>query len=200
MDAPRVILISATEIVPEAALIARIGATAGRPMRAGRRLAIMLRDPELSGRALLRLGGELRAATRAVGASLFVNDRLDLALALAADGVHLGRHSVTVRDARALLGLSAFVSRACHGVDDVIHAAGEGASAAMLSPIFASPGKGPPLGVSALAEARAALDRRGHGAVLLVALGGVDAASAPACFSAGAGAVAAIRGDLSALL
>jgi thiamine monophosphate synthase len=47
-----------------------------------------------------------------------------------------------------------------------------------------------------LAEAREALDRRGDGAVLLVALGGVDVRTAAACFAAGAGAVAAIRGDL----
>jgi thiamine-phosphate pyrophosphorylase len=200
MDAPRVIMISATCVVSEAALLARVGAVAGLPARAGSRLAVMLRDPGLTGRALLRLGGALRAATRAVGASLLVNDRLDLALALAADGVHLGRRSLAVCDARALLGPAAFISRACHSVDDVVRAADEGAAAAVLSPIFASPGKGPPLGVSALAAARAALELRGFGSVLLVALGGVDAVKAPACFAAGAGAVAAIRGDLAALL
>jgi thiamine-phosphate pyrophosphorylase len=81
-------------------------------------------------------------------------------------------------------------------VDEVVRAAGEGADAAVLSPIFSSPGKGAPLGVEALAAARAAVGAR----VQLVALGGVTAASAAACFAAGADAVAAIRADLRAAL
>jgi thiamine-phosphate pyrophosphorylase len=110
--------------------------------------------------------------------------------------VHLGRRSVPVADARALLPVGTWISVACHGVADVARAAGEGADAAVLSPIFASPGKGAPLGVEALREARAAA---GEG-ILIVALGGVTAANAGACAAAGAGAVAAIRADLGPVL
>ena len=200
MEPPRLIQISALDVVPEPALLDRIHAAARLPERSRRTLAVMLRDPELTGRALLRLGTALREATRAIGASLLVNDRLDLALSLGADGVHLGRRSVSVKDARALLGEGALISCSCHAVDEVVHVAAEGAGAAILSPIFATPGKGPPLGLPALTLARATLDRGGFEGVTLVALGGIDEALAPLCFSAGASAVAAIRADLFASL
>jgi thiamine-phosphate pyrophosphorylase len=196
---PRVVQITAASVLPEEALLARLRAWAALPAEARGEIAVQLRDPELSGRALARQGAILRAATRALGAGLVVNDRLDLALALGADGAHLGRRSVAVADARALLPAGTWISVACHAVDDVVRAAGAGADAAVLSPIFASPGKGPPLGVGALAAARAALAARGLTAQL-VALGGVDAGNAAACFAAGADAVAAIRADLAPLL
>jgi thiamine-phosphate pyrophosphorylase len=200
MEPPRVILISATEVFAAPALLARVRAAAALARPSRQRLAVMLRDPALSGRALAALGAALREATAAIGASFLVNDRLDLALALGADGAHLGRLSVPVSDARALLGQGAWISRACHSVAEVTQAAAEGADAAVLSPIFPSPGKGPPLGVGALEAAREALDRGGFGATLLVALGGIDPGAAAACFAAGAGAVAAIRGDIAPLL
>src|SRR5690349_3462243 len=100
---PRVLQITAASVLPEGALRARLAALAALPEEARRGYAVQLRDPELPVRELLRLGGLLRDATRALGAGLIVNDRLDLALALSADGVHLGRRSVTVADARALL-------------------------------------------------------------------------------------------------
>lgn len=191
---PRVLQITDADLLPEEALLARLHAYAGLRGEARGALAVQLRDPALTGRSLARLGALLRAVTRAMGAGLVINDRLDLALALGADGAHLGRRSVTVADARALLPAGAWLSVACHAVDEVVRAAGEGADAAVLSPIFASPGKGAPLGVGALAAARAALAARGL-AVQLVALGGVDAGNASACFAAGASAVAAIRAD-----
>jgi thiamine-phosphate pyrophosphorylase len=200
MEPPRVILISSVDQVPAPELIARIRAAAPLPLSLRQRLAVMLRDPALSGRALYQLGASLREATSALGASFVVNDRLDLALALGADGAHLGRLSVATKDARALLGPSAWISRACHSVDEVVKSAAEGANAAFLSPIFASPGKAPPLGVEALALAREALDRQGSQAVSLVALGGIDPNVAGPCFAAGAGALAAIRGDLTRVL
>ena len=196
---PRVVQITAASVLPEPALLARVASIATLPAEARRAFAVQLRDPELSVRSLLALGARLRASTRALGASLVVNDRLDLAIALDADGVHLGRRSVAVADARALLGSPTWISVACHSVDDVIRAADDGADAALLSPIFASPGKGEPIGTAAIERAREALAKRGL-ALDLVALGGVDAARARACLSAGADAVAAIRADLRGVL
>lgn len=200
MNPPRIIQISALDVVPEADLLARIHAAARLPEAARRKIAVMIRDPALSTRDLYRLGAAIRAATRAIGASFLVNDRLDLAVLLGADGVHLGRRSVSVEDARALLGGGAFVSRSCHAVDEVIQVAAEGADAAVLSPIFPTPDKGPPLGEAAITAARAALDRGGFAAVRLIALGGIDARRAKACIDAGADAVAAIRADLAPAL
>ncbi|APR77263.1 Thiamin-phosphate pyrophosphorylase [Minicystis rosea] len=196
---PRVLQITAADVLPERALFDRLEAIASLPDGARRGFAVQLRDPELDTRALFDLGARLRVATRAVGAALVVNDRLDLALALGADGVHLGRRSVSVADARALLGSSMWISVACHAVTEVVHAAEAGADAAVLSPIFASPGKGTPLGVSALVEARASLTARGLD-VQVVALGGITAEETAACFAVGASAVAAIRADLTGVL
>lgn len=196
---PRAVQITAASIVPEHELLARVASLASLPGRARRAFAVQLRDPELDARALLVLGARLRAATRAIDASLIVNDRLDLALALDAEGAHLGRASVRVADARAWLGDHAWISVACHAVDDVVRAASDGASAATLSPIFASPGKGPPLGEGAITDAREALERRGL-ALQIIALGGVDADNAARCFARGADGVAAIRADLRGVL
>ncbi|MCC6559063.1 MAG: thiamine phosphate synthase [Polyangiaceae bacterium] len=199
MRPPLVTLITAAGVVPEPMLIARIEALGALPAEARGRVAVQLRDPELGSRALLGLGERLRDATGALGVALIVNDRIDLALLLGADGVHLGRRSVRIEDARALVGRTALVSVACHDVEDVARAAEAGADAAVLSPIFATPGKGPPIGVEALREAR----RRIGGAARtmgLIALGGVDASSASACIEAGADGVAAIRADPAALL
>jgi thiamine-phosphate pyrophosphorylase len=194
--APLVLQITDARTLPEATLRARLEALASLPPEARRAYAVQLRDPELPARSLLALGGWLREATRALGAGFVVNDRLDLAVALGADGVHLGRRSVSVADARTLLPPGAWISVACHAVEDVVRAAGEGADAALLSPVFASPGKGAPLGASAIREARAAVGDR----LRIVALGGVGAENAGACFAAGAGAVAGIRADLGRVL
>lgn len=197
LRAPRVILITSMRDVPESLLLERIEAARAAPPAARAELAVQLRDPELTARELFQLGLRLRRATRAAGIRLLVNDRLDLAQILEADGVHLGRRSVSIADARAFLGPRAFVSVACHAVPELAVAAAQGASAALLSPIFASPGKGPPLGLAALKDAREALARAGL-SLPVIALGGVDNASAAACFEAGAHGVAAIRGDLFA--
>jgi thiamine-phosphate pyrophosphorylase len=197
MDAPRVVQITDASALPEPQLFARLASLSRLPFEQRARFAVQLRDPALAGRALADLGVRLRAVTRSLGASLVVNDRLDLALALGADGAHLGRRSVSIADARALLGRSTWISVACHDVDDVIRAATEGADAVTLSPIFASPGKGTPLGPGALQIARRALGGR---TIALVALGGIDVAMAPSCFEAGADGVAAIRADLTSLL
>jgi thiamine-phosphate pyrophosphorylase len=84
---------------------------------------------------------------------------------------------------------------ACHAVSEVARAAAEGADAAVLSPIFPSPGKGPPLGLEALREASSTV-----AGIQIVALGGVDQARGALCLAEGAGAVAAIRADLGGLL
>ncbi len=181
----RALQITADEVVARAEILARIA-------RAGPGFALELRDPDLDARALHDWGCELRRATRAAGALFFVNDRLDLALALEADGVHLGRGSLAVADAKRLAG-ECLISCSAHDLDDVRGAADAGADLVVLSPIFESPGKGAPLGIELLARARASLPAH----VGLIALGGVDGANAQACFSAGAGAVASIRADLT---
>jgi thiamine-phosphate pyrophosphorylase len=123
------------------------------------------------------------------GQLFLVNDRLDVALAALADGVHLPAAGIPPGDARRLLGPAALVGVSCHSSDDVRRARDAGASFATFGPVFDTPSKrayGPPLGLSALREAATF-------GLPLVALGGVDASRAPAAFAAGAVGVAAIR-------
>ncbi len=196
--APLCVLITDQTQVGEAELLRRLDrfgslSLAGRP-----RLVVQLRDPQLSGRELLGLGSRLRRRTLEVGAELWVNDRLDLARLLGADGVHLGRRSLPVREARAFLareGRELCVSVSAHNPEELRRAVEEGADVALVSPIFASPGKPSPLGLDALGEARVWLDARGS-RLELVALGGVEASTLQACLEAGAQGGAAIRADL----
>lgn len=199
MLSPRVQIITDLATVSEPVLLDRLSRAAALPEAARQRLSVQLRDPALPVRELVRLGLSLRRLTRDLGARLIVNDRVDVALLVGADGVHLGRRSMSVGEARALLGPGAWVSTSAHAADDVLLSARAGASAVLLSPIFASPGKGEPLGPPALTGAREALSREGL-SLALFALGGIDVDNAPACFEAGAEGVAAIRADLLPLL
>jgi thiamine-phosphate pyrophosphorylase len=156
--------------------------------------AIHLREKDLGGRDLLSAARALRAVCAARGQLLLVNDRVDVALAAGADGVHLPAAGVSPADARRLLPPGALVGVSCHSVEDVARAREGGASYAFLSPIFDTPSKrgyGPPIGVEALRRAAAL-------GLPLVALGGVDAANAGALRAAGAHGVAAIRAWLAA--
>jgi thiamine-phosphate pyrophosphorylase len=193
--APRLIAITDATIAPLGVLESRLevllaGAAPGT-------VAIQLRDHQLSARVRFDLGLRLRALVRRHGGALLVNDRLDLAQALEADGVHLGERSLSVDEARRLLP-HAFVVRALHDLVELEH---ETADAVVLSPVLAARHGRPALGLGAVSEARARLPK----AVRLYALGGIDAAAARDCRQAGADGVAAIGavlagGDVSELL
>jgi thiamine-phosphate pyrophosphorylase len=144
---------------------------------------VQVREPDLDGGELLVL---VRAAV-ATGVRVIVNDRLDVALAASAWGVHLPERGMTVRDARAVAPAGFAIGCSRHTVAATRAALDDGADWVQLGPVFETPGKGPPLGVEVLREAC-----RGGGAV--VAVGGFDSvARARLAWEAGATAVAAIR-------
>jgi thiamine-phosphate pyrophosphorylase len=176
---PALVAITDRARVDGDALIARVVAIAAAVGPGA--LAVQLRGGG-DGGPLYALALRLRAATAAAGAELWVNDRLDVARAVDADGVHLPERGFTVAEARAIAGgLAIGVSRHQPGVDG-------DADLVQLGPIWDTPGKGPPLGLAALERAR---PRTGG---VLVAVGGVDGpARAEAAAAAGADAVAAIR-------
>lgn len=150
--------------------------------------ALQLRDRRRTTRALLALAGRMRSLCNGQGAPLYINDRIDIACAVGADGVHLGGRSVDVADARRLLGPRAFLSIAAHETADIETAVRSGAAAVLVSPIYATPGKSAARGPAFVTDARAAAAN-----VLVYALGGVDAERAGECAAAGAHGVAAIR-------
>jgi thiamine-phosphate pyrophosphorylase len=157
-------------------------------------IAVHLREKGLGGAALLALARALVAACHRHGQRLLVNDRLDVALAAGADGVHLPAAGIPPADARRLLGRAALVGVSCHGAAEVSRALAGGASFATFGPIHDTPSKrayGAPVGLEALrAAARLGLP--------LIGLGGVTPAGAPAIREAGAHGVAAIRAWLEA--
>jgi thiamine-phosphate diphosphorylase len=178
--APRLVIITDFAHRPETACRDRIEQACGGA-RPGS-VMIQLRDHELSVRRRLELGRALVGVAHGHGQLFAVNDRLDLALLLEADGVHLAESSVAPSDARRLLP-DAFISRACH---EPTRCTLDGADAVVVSPIAAARHARPALGLGALAIARAAMGLSGS----LIALGGVDADGAPALLQAGADAVA----------
>ena len=197
MAPPLVVLVTDPryELTRTAAIIREAAAVLG-----GRRVLVQLRDKEATSESLLAQAQALRLVTREVGARLVINGSLAIAQQSGADGLHLpGRRNAskiasTCAAARELLGHHALVTVAAHDDDDVRNAALAGASAVLVSPIFATPGKGTPRGIAALSAARATADAARHDPSLAVyALGGVTGANAAACIEAGADGVAAIR-------
>jgi thiamine-phosphate pyrophosphorylase len=156
------------------------------------RVAILLRDKRATSGALFEQATRLRAITRASGACLLVSDRVDIALAAAADGVQLPEAGLSVATARSLLGPQAIVGVSRHDLSGIREAERAGADYGTLSPIYESPGKGPALGCDALRQAT----RHTHWPVF--ALGGVCTSHVSELVQAGAAGVAAIREVLDA--
>jgi thiamine-phosphate pyrophosphorylase len=155
--------------------------------------AVQLRDRRASGGALVAAARDLRGLTYDHSAALLVNDRIDVALAVGADGVHLPAASFPIAVARRLLGPGAWIGRSTHSPSEAETTAADGADYVVLGPIFATPSKtafGTPLGIAALGAA--------HPSCPLVAIGGITVADAPALRATGAHGVAVIRAILDA--
>jgi len=118
--------------------------------------AVQLRERDLPAAELLPLARKLRDLTRRYDARLLINDRIDLALAVQADGVHLGGHSMPADVVRRLTGPDILIGVSTHSVSDVQRATESGADFVTFGPVYATPSKtafGPPQGLQALAEA-----------------------------------------------
>lgn len=165
---------------------------------------IQIREKDLSSKALAHLVREaMRIAASGPGGTnatrILVNDRVDVALAERAGGVHLAENSLHVGDARALLRKIAETGRAasdfligvsCHSREAAEAAAASGADYVFFGPVFATPSKaafGAPQGVDRLAEVCRAVS------VPVLAIGGVTLENAAHCLKARAAGIAAIR-------
>lgn len=118
--------------------------------------AVQLRERDLDTRALLGLADELLRLTRERGASLLINDRPDVVMALGAEGVHLRADSVPVAVTRRVVGPDSLIGVSAHSADEVARAESEGADFALLGPVYEIPSKlvyGPPIGVGPIEEA-----------------------------------------------
>jgi thiamine-phosphate pyrophosphorylase len=120
--------------------------------------AVQLREKDLEVRELLRMAYVLRELTSGYGAKLFINDRVDVAMAVNADGVHLGGSSMPALAARKAAGEGMLIGVSAHNVTEARKAEEEGADFVTLGPVFATPSKlkyGKPLGLALLMEVSA---------------------------------------------
>ena len=168
--------------------------TAGRPLSDvvhaaldGGVRAVQLRERDLEGGELYRLAGRLRDLTARYAARLLINDRLDVALAAGADGVHLGQTSLPVSTARQLLGPDKLIGVSTHSPDEIT--AAQGADFVVFGPVYFTPSKadyGQPQGLARLRQAVR------HSPAPVFAIGGIQADRIAAVRSVGAHGVALI--------
>lgn len=157
--------------------------------------AIQLRDKTSNALALVELGRELRRLTRAVDALLFVNDRVDLAMAIEADGVHLGQDDLPVAVARRILGPDAIVGGSAGNLDELARSLAAGVDYLGVGPCYATgskPDAGDAIGPAGLAVIRGATD------LPIVGIGGVNAENLGPVLAAGANGVAVISAIIAA--
>lgn len=154
---------------------------------------VQLREKDLPGERLAGLVEDLQALPERTLARrplrLLVNERLDVAIACGADGVHLPSDSLPLAAVKSRAGAASTVGISCHSEEEVAQAGRDGASYVLFGPVFETPSKpnGVPLGVPLLRQiCRSSL-------APVFALGGVTRNNAESCIRAGAVGVAGIR-------
>ena len=162
---------------------------------------IQLREKDLSGGESLHLARSALKAVSTAGSRtrIIVNDRVDVALAAGAGGVHLSENGFSVSDARRLADrfakdsgktLDFLIGVSCHSLGSALGAARDGADYIYFSPIFHTPSKafyGPPQGVERLRQICQAVQ------IPVIAIGGITLENVASCYAAGAAGAAAIR-------
>lgn len=194
---PRLHLVTDDRVVSDPEFMQRARAAISR---GGASVALHLRAPGLPARTLWNLGRELRFLTTRHETPFIVNDRLDVALVLGADGAHLGGRSLPVREAREVLGPDAILGSSVHGSGEARQLGsprGEGAHAARRGPDFAFAGTlfatashpdVTPGGLERVREIRRVLP-----SVPVIGIGGITESRVEGVLDAGGHGVAVVR-------
>lgn len=156
---------------------------------------VQLREKALPTRDFVTQARALKAVLNAQGVPLVINDRVDVALACGADGVHLGQSDMTVEDARRLLPPQVFIGWSVETPADVARAAHLPVDYLGVSPVFATPTKTDthtPWGLDGLRQVRTATP------LPLVAIGGIHAGNASEVLRHGADGLAVVSAICSA--
>jgi thiamine-phosphate pyrophosphorylase len=150
---------------------------------------VQYREKNASTRRMIEEADALCRLCRGAGVPFIVNDRLDVALAVDADGVHVGQDDLPAKLARRLLGRGKILGVSAGSVEEARQAVGDGADYIGASPVFSTPTKTdapPPLGVEGLRRMAKAVE------LPVVAIGGITQANAAAMREAGAAGIAVV--------
>ena len=166
-----------------------------RAIAGGARL-IQYRDKISTRRVMYENAKRLREVTAQVGVTLIINDQIDLAIAVRADGVHLGQGDLPIQAARKMMGTAAIVGISTHTLEEAMRAKQEGADYIGFGPIFKTETKGDanfPTGIAMITQISQSVN------IPVIAVGGIKRTDLPAIFAAGATGVAvisAVSGDI----
>lgn len=156
--------------------------------------AVQLREKDLSAKELYALAQEVRKLTEVNRVKLFINDRVDVALAVKADGVHLGQQGLPPQVVRRLIG-NKLMGVSTHNLQEAQRAQDSGADFITFGPLFFTPSKAPygkPVGLHALKEVRRSIS------IPILGLGGIKKDNVREVLMAGADGISVISAILSA--
>ena len=162
---------------------------------AGGATVVQLREKDCTTGEFVRLARSLKALLRGSRVPLVINDRLDVALAAVAGGLHLGQSDMAIGDARGIAGNGLLIGISAESVADAVRAEREGADYIGISPVFATATKrdaAPPLGLAGVAAIRAAVR------LPLVGIGGIGVDNVAAVIAAGADGAAVVSAIVAA--
>jgi thiamine-phosphate pyrophosphorylase len=157
--------------------------------------AIQLREKDLDGKELFVLAEKIRDLCARYHARLFINDRIDVACAVGADGVQLGKTSLPVDTARALLGPTQMIGASTHSLEEARETARQGADFVLFGPVYFTPSKaayGAPQGLPALKKLVENI------ALPVYAIGGIKPENIEEVMATGARGVALISAVMAA--
>ncbi|MFL6277171.1 MAG: thiamine phosphate synthase [Blastocatellia bacterium] len=158
-------------------------------LAAGGATIVQLREKLASPRQFYDAAREAMRVARALGVRLIINDRVDIALAVGADGVHLGQDDLPPRRARELVGPDRIVGYSTHNVEQALEANSTPVDYLAIGPVFQTTTKekaDPVVGLELIGVLKSRLTKP------LVAIGGITLETAPAVIAAGADSVAVI--------
>ena len=155
---------------------------------------VQLREKDLPARELFDMARWMRDLTREYHAHLFINDRVDIALAVEADGVHLGRQSMPVDAVRKIAGDRLCIGVSTHTMAEALDAEKDGADFITLGPVYKTPSKlnfGNPIGIEVLREVKSRIS------IPVLAIGGMKQDKVKEVMDAGADGIALISAILT---
>ena len=173
----------------------RTNAEIVREAVAGGVTCVQLREKNCGTREFLAEARLVQAVLRGMEVPLIINDRVDVALAAGANGVHLGQQDMSIAEARRLAPPGWLIGVSAESAADAVRAEQEGADYIGASPVFATPTKvdhAPPLGLAGLRAIRAAVK------IPVVAIGGIHAGNAQEVIRAGADGLAVVSAIVAA--